>query len=89
MLLNRLCRNRTATVGESHHVGSLMTVQRYRDSMDSLDRLPDDVMFPVNVCLVKDFELRYFLPNKYRRDFITVAVTTLTTRGAKCQCLPL
>ena len=59
MLLNRLCRNRTATVGESHHVGSLMTVQRYRDSMDSLDRLPDDVMFPVNVCLVKDFELRY------------------------------
>ena len=41
MLLKKLLRNQTATVGESYHVGNLMTVRRYRESMDSLDRLPD------------------------------------------------
>ena len=60
MLLKQLFGKRTATVGESYHFGNLMTVQRDRDSMDSLDRLPDDV------CLVKDFELRYFCISLYK-----------------------
>ena len=59
MLLKQLFRNRTATVGESYPVGDLMTVRRYRESMDSLDRLPDNYN-PVSVCLVKDLVLQPF-----------------------------